>query len=339
MRQIPIKPSARRSIELRARGCPRTLIGRKVGSPADVHPQRRQAFRCLFFALAVIAFATSCGHDAGGAAPAVGQFVATVNPVTTAPTPTYDPATARETLVLPRHDEPLLVNRGDRYVYGELSLSGDCLRISYVDPSEDPWTQDGLLLVWTAGFDVRTEDDVVEVTGADGGVVAAIGQTLRVSGKHVSDRYAVVDEWDWDGGEAGHCAGPYWLVGDEVTAKTPNVSAVGSDDGIFFPRLNHQRGPIGYPLVGVRGRLALRGRCLLLEIPHPPGAYLVVWPPGFYVHRMKDDVIVRNGGGSVIAQVGDDVSLGGDGQQGADYSDECPGAYFWAYTVQRSPAR
>ena len=54
---------------------------------------------------------------------------------------------------------------------------------------------------------------------------------------------------------------------------------------------------------------------------------------------MKDDVIVRNGGGSVIAQVGDDVSLGGDGQQGADYSDECPGAYFWAYTVQRSPVR
>ena len=184
-----------------------------------MHPQRRQAFRCLFFALAVIAFATSCGHDAGGAAPAVGQFVATVNPVTTAPTPTYDPATARETLVLPRHDEPLLVNRGDRYVYGELSLSGDCLRISYVDPSEDPWTQDGLLLVWPAGFDVRTEDDVVEVTGADGGVVAAMGQTLRVSGKHVSDRYVVVDEWDWDGGETGHCAGPHWLVGDEVTAK------------------------------------------------------------------------------------------------------------------------
>ena len=70
-----------------------------------------------------------------------------------------------------------------------------------------------------------------------------------------------------------------------------------------------------------------------------PGAYLVVWPPGFYVHRMKDDVIVRNGGGSVIAQVGDDVSLGGVGQEGADYSDECPGAYFWAYTVRRATAR
>ena len=176
------------------------------------------AFWCLFFALAVIAFATSCGNDVGAGAPVVEQLVATVAPVTTDPTPTdgASPTETGATLVLPRHGEPLLVNRGDNYVYGELSLSGDCLRISYVDPSQDPWTQDGLLLVWPAGFDVRTErggdndDVVVEVTGADGGVVAAIGQTLRVSGKHTSDRLAAVDEWDWAGGEVGHCAGPYY---------------------------------------------------------------------------------------------------------------------------------
>lgn len=65
----------------------------------------------------------------------------------------------------------------------------------------------------------------------------------------------------------------------------------------------------------------------------------MIWPPGFHAYRMEDGVFVRNGGGSVIAQVGEDVSLGGDGHEGADYSDECPGASFWAYTVGRATAR
>ena len=330
-----MKPSTSPSITSGGWAYLRTWIGRMVGARVDVHPQRRPGFWCLFFALTVIAFATSCDNDSGGGAPVVEQIVATAAPATTIPTPAHEvsPTETGATLALVRHDEPRLVNRGDNHVYGELSLSGECLRISYVDPSRHPWTQDGLLLVWPAGYDVRAKgggdsDDVVEVTGDNGGVVAAVGQTLRVSGKHTSDRYAVVDEWDWAGGEVGHCAGPYWLVGDEVTAMTPNLSAVRSGGDIFFPRLNHQRGPIGYPLEGVEGRLALRGRCLLLETSHPPGAYLVIWPPGFHAYRMEDGVFVRNGGGSVIAQVGDEVGLGGVGHEGSDYSDECPGASF-----------
>jgi hypothetical protein len=88
----------------------------------------------------------------------------------------------------------------------------------------------------------------------------------------------------------------------------------------------------------MKGRLTLRGRCLLLETAHSPGEYFVVWPPGFKVHRTGDDLLVLNGGGSVIAKVGDHVTLGGrSGKEGADYSDECPGAYFQAYSVQRAP--
>ena len=91
---------------------------------------------------------------------------------------------------------------------------------------------------------------------------------------------------------------------------------------------------------GVEGRLALRGRCLLLEVPYPPGEYFVVWPPGFNIQMMGDDFFVLNGGGSVIAKVGDDVMLGGNsGKEGADYPGECQGAYFKAYSVQRSTAR
>ena len=239
-------------------------------------------------------------------------------------------------MAFPRHDEAIPANRGDRYVYGELSVVGDCLRISYVDQVDREGTRHGLLVVWPAGFDFRTGgDDEVEVIGRDGIVTAAEGQTLRLSGRKVLRQAAAIDRWDWRGGDVGHCAGPFWLVGDEVTAMTSGTSGAKPADGIFFPRLNHQRGPIISPLAGMEGQLTLRGNCLRLETPYPPGAYLVVWPPGFSVDRARDDLVVMNGGGSAIAEVGDDIRLGGrSGKAGSDYSDECPGAYFLAYSVQ-----
>ena len=292
----------------------------------------------------------SCGDDAGEAVREVVPSEATVAPAKTDPAPTFGSSlagTGEEPIlmgsevaddpaqpVIPRHGGPVLVNHGNNYVYGDLSWSGDCLRISYSDHVDRYRTRDGLLLVWPAGFDVQLSGDVVEVVGADGSVVAAVGQTLRVSGKRVPDKSAAVDEWDWDGGDGRHCAGPYWLVGDEVTTILTRASGVASDDGIVFPRIGHQRGPIVSPLAGVPGRLMLHGRCLLLEVPWPPGEYLVVWPPGFRVQDIGDDLFVLNGGGNVIVRVGDEVTLGrNSGPDGATYSDECPGAYFKAYSV------
>ena len=241
--------------------------------------------------------------------------------------------------MFPRHGEAIPPNRGNQYVYGQLSLSGACLRISYVDQVDRQATRDGLLIVWPAGFEARTRGDTVEVTGADGRVVAAEGQTLRLSGKKVWRESAAIEEWDWDGGEVGHCGGHYWLVGDEVTAMGPGAMGPTPADGIYLPRLGHQRGPIVSPVAGLEGRLTLHGRCLLVESSYSPREYLfVVWPPGFNVHRTGDDLFVVNGGGSIIARVGDHVILGGSsGREGSDYSDECPLPYFHAYSVQRSP--
>ena len=60
----------------------------------------------------------------------------------------------------------------------------------------------------------------------------------------------------------------------------------------------------------------------------------MVWPPGFGVQDIGDDLFVVNGGGNVIVRVGGEVTLGGNsGPAGATYSDECPGAYFKAYSV------
>ena len=262
---------------------------------------------------------------------------------TLAPTPSAVASGASDEpagAVFPRHDEAIPANRGDQYVYGELSIAGGCLRISYVDQVDREATRDGLMVVWPMGFGTQTSDGVVEVTGPDGRVVAAAGQTLRLSGKKVSDRLVSGDEWDWGGGEVGRCGGPFWLVGDEVSAMRAGATGSVVDDDIFIPRLYDQRGSLQYPEAASEGRLTLRGRCLLLGIAYPPGEYLVIWPPGFNIQREGDDVLVRNGGGNVIAQVGDHVMLGGrSSKKGADYPGECPGAYFKAYTVQRSPAK
>ena len=316
----------------------------------------RRALQYLLPVLATLVLATSCGNDDVGASPPVGRSLAAETPASPAQTsavsvprttvgrtPSPVASTASDEpagAVFPRHDEAIPANRGDQYVYGELSIAGGCLRISYVDQVDREATRDGLLVVWPMGFGTRTSDGVVEVTGPDGRVVAAAGQTLRLSGKKVPDRLVLADEWDWGGGEVRQCGGPFWLVGDEVSAMRAGATGSVVDDDIFLPRLYDQRGPIVSPLAAAEGRLTLRGRCLLLGIAYPPGEYLVIWPPGFNIQREGDDVLVRNGGGNVIAQVGDHVILGGrSSKKGADYPGECPGAYFKAYTVQRSPAR
>ena len=268
------------------------------------------------------------------------RLVTSAHELTVAPTPIppVSPVPDGETLMFPRHDEAAPPNRGDQYVYGELSLSSNCLRISYADQVDYQATRDGLLVVWPAGFDASNIGDLVEVTGADGTVVASVGQTLRLSGKKVSRQWAEVDGGSWYGEDVRRCGGPFWLVGDEVTAMGAGTTGTLLADDIVFPRLIHQRGTIVSPMAALEGRLTLRGRCLLLETAYSPEEYFVVWPPGFNVHRAGDDLFMLNGGGSVIAKVGDHVTLGGrSGKEGADYSDECPGAYFQAYSVQRAP--
>ena len=279
----------------------------------------RLGFRGLVLLLGFVVFLTSCADDS-------------------APTRGVSPVPSGETLVFPRHDEAIPPNRGKQYVYGELSLSDNCLRISYFDQADPGGIRYGLLVVWPAGFDASNSGGVVEVTGADGSVVAAVGQTLRLSGRKVSRQSAAVDGWRWYGEDAERCGGPFWLVGDEVTAVGAGATGAPVAHDIVFPRLTRQRGHDRSPLVGMKGRLTLRGRCLLLETAHSPGEYFVVWPPGFNLHRTGDDLFILNGGGSVIAKMGDHVTLGGRSVEGGlDRSDECPGAYFMANSVRRSP--
>ena len=255
-----------------------TLTDWMVAGPAE----SRHTLRYLLLVLATLVLATSCGNDDVGAVSPVNRSPGAATRAVPVQTPALRvPRTTVGTMsspvasaasdepagaVFPRHDEAIPANRGDRYVYGELSIAGGCLRISYVDQVDRKATRDGLLVVWPMGFGMRTSDGVVEMTGPDGRVVAAAGQTLRLSGKKVSDRLVSADEWDWGGGEVGQCGGPFWLVGDEVTAMRAGATGSVMEDDIFLPRLYDQRGSLQYPASAAEGRLMLRGRCLLLGI-------------------------------------------------------------------------
>ena len=237
--------------------------------------------------------------------------------------------------VLAVHSGTRLVNQGHNYVYGELLQAGECLRVSYFDSGEPPLIGGGLLLVWPLGYDFQVSDGVVEVLDEDEVVVAAVGDRVRLSGKRLRDSWDGFGNLEWFYGDRSDCKGSYWLVGDEVTSLARTTSEVGHEGRVFFPNLRHQTGGIMMSLEGMTGRLALRGDCLVLEVSWPPREYLVVWPPGFRAVELGGGISVVNGGGSVIARVGDDVILGGrGGPSGVSYSAECEGDYYNAYSVE-----
>ena len=132
------------------------------------------------------------------------------------------------------------------------------------------------------------------------------------------------------------CAGPYYLVGDEVSAFDPNnePTELGlSDPDVLFLR---QRTVIAssrelLTAAGI-GELILDGQCLRLK----GSTTTIVWPAGFTPHARNDLVHVRNGAGRIIAQVGDEISMGGGYSTRYD-NEECPGGVFSANSIKVLP--
>lgn len=237
--------------------------------------------------------------------------------------------------VLAVHRGPRLVNRGHNYVYGELLQAGKRLRVSYIDSGEPPLVGGGLLLVWPLGYDLQVGDGDMQVLDENGEMAAVVGDWVRLSGRRLRDNWDGFGGLDWFHGDKDDCEGFYWLVGDEVTSLNKSASESRSKSGVFFPNLRHQTGGITMTLEGMPGKLARRGNCLVLEVSWPPWEYVVVWPPGFKAIELGGGLSIVNGGGSVIAMVGDDVILGGrGGPRGVSYSAECKGDYYNAYSVE-----
>ena len=130
------------------------------------------------------------------------------------------------------------------------------------------------------------------------------------------------------------CAGPNFLVGDEVTAFDPNNEPTElrlSDPDVFLPRQTTTIASVRELLTAAGfGELALNGHCLGLK-----DGDTIIWPAGFTPHVDQGVVQIRNGAGRTIAKVGDRIA-GGGGFSSSGYGD-CPGGTFGIHSIKVLP--
>ena len=125
---------------------------------------------------------------------------------------------ANVVVMFPQHDAPLGTDNGGHYFAGQLALNEGCLR---AEVPEDPNTPaSSWLLIWPSAFTLDTEDGALRIVDENGRIAARVGDHIRLSRATVS--YQEAQDQGLIQGLSEDCAGPYVLVGDEVTAFDPN---------------------------------------------------------------------------------------------------------------------
>ena len=239
-----------------------------------------------------------------------------------------------EKVFFPRHDAPLGTDYGGNYWAGRLVLEEGCLRVLVPPDANGPGTS--RLLIWSQGYRLSLEDEAVRIVDGDGRIAAHVGDHIRLSHSTVSFQEA--DNKGLIRGMSEDCAGPYHLVGDEVTAFNPDNETTElrlSDPGVHFLRQKTVEGSLTYKTAEAAGVLVLDGQCLRLKRGSDAPYATVVWPPGFTPHVYRGIVQIRNGAGRIIAQVGDRIA--GGGAYGNSAQGGCLGKTFVAHSIEVLP--
>ena len=286
----------------------------------------KPASAAALVALLLLASCVACGNDGDDdledhRVPATGLEMST-------PQATDDQAAPVD---FPRHDAPLGTDRGGEYFAGQLVLSEGCLRAEA--PSYDAANpRSSFLLIWPGAFTIEADSGTVRIVDGLGRVAAQVGDHVRLSRSAVTYQQAM--DQGLVEGLSDDCAGPYLLVGDEVTAFDPNSEATElrlSDPDVLLLR---ERTVMGFPALmqalGL-GELVLDGPCLRLG----DSSTTIIWPAGFTPDVDRGVVQVRNGAGRVIATVGDEIAAGG-GYRTLD-DGACSGEVFIANQIKVLP--
>ena len=237
----------------------------------------------------------------------------------------------------PRHHAPLGTDRGGEYFAAQLVLQEGCLRAE-VASKHDPNDPGSWLLIWPNGFTFAIESETVRVVNELGRVVAHVGGHIRLSPAAATFRQAT--EQGLIEGLSDDCAGPYFLVGDEVTAFDLGSEAtelrLSDPDVVFFrERTVIARHQTLMQAAGV-GELILDGPCLRLKDSSPREYWpTIIWPAGFTPHVNDGVVEIRNGAGRVVAQVGNQIAGGGGYFERT--SGDCSGPVWRANTMKTLP--
>ena len=237
----------------------------------------------------------------------------------------------------PRHHAPLGTDRGGEYFAAQLVLQEGCLRAE-VASKYDPNDPGSWLLIWPNGFAFETEAETVRVVNDLGRVVAHVGGHIRLSPATATFQQAT--EQGLIEGLSEDCTGPYFLVGDEVSAFDPGSEATElrlSDPNVVFfrERTVIARHQTLMNAAGV-GELILDGQCLRLKDSSPREYWpTIIWPAGFTPHVNEGVVEIRNGAGRVVAQVGDQIA--GDGGFFDRSGGDCSGPVWQANKMKTLP--
>ena len=272
--------------------------------------------------LSTIVILTACGDSKEQAVvPVVAPTVSATKPTDTIPTSSPMP---KAVTAFPVHQELLPTDWGDfgwRYsghIMVELVLDEGCLRARGGEGrslNNDPVPS--FLLIWPDGFTWLEDSGHISISNLTGLPVALVGDTVRLSGRLVDPGSDLANEIA--SGTPESCAGPYYIVGDEVSVIGQNepdtLSVPGST--LYFQRLKTRMltpdmvdslASFSDPM-----ELELKGDCLLISSDtEPSDRRMVVWPAGFYPHVGDEGTVeVRNGGGRTVAHVGDRLYLRG----------------------------
>ena len=235
------------------------------------------------------------------------------------------PSPASKSLAaFPVHKEPLPTDWGDSgwgyigHIMVKLALEEGCLRgRGGKGRSIGNDAVPSFLLVWPEGFSWEEDGGSISVRDPAGLSVARLGDTVRFSGRLIelgSDHAREIAS-----GTPESCAGPYYMVGDEVSVIGPQEADTLSVPGstLYFQRLKTP--VLTRDMVDSLRQfsepmdLQLEGDCLLItNAADSSDRSMAVWPAGFHPHVGDDGVVeVRNGGTRTVARVGDGLYLRG----------------------------
>ena len=142
-------------------------------------------------------------------------------------------------VMFPQHDAPLGTDNGGNYHAGRLVLNEGCLRIEVPPDANGPGRAS--LLIWPSGFALNVERGVVRIVDSDGEIAASVGDHIRLSRATVS--YQEATDQGLLRGMSGDCPGPYFLVGDELSAfdanNEPTELRLSDPDVPLSPPKNH----------------------------------------------------------------------------------------------------
>jgi hypothetical protein len=97
----------------------------------------------------------------------------------------------------------------------------------------------------------------------------------------------------------------------QTSESHPPATSSDPSQTIFFPRQEKTDGERAVMEALTRGTLVLVDNCIRLEGVKSLPNYLLVWPPDFNFRNENGKIEIVDGGGKIVASLGDRVQMGG----------------------------